>query len=226
MDGLRQRAAKLAAAAARLKSAGGPRATAAPFHLAFLTDAARGMDPLLIARTLPAGAALVFRDYADPRRAAKARALRHVCARRGALFFLAGDPTLASDVEADGVHLRADQLARFTPAPRCLVSAACHTVADLNAAAALGADIAFLGPVFPTQSHPGAPTLGPASFCAMAAGAALPVLALGGVDETNTTLLQGRNVAGFGAIGAFAARAGGAQKKGQARRPAPARYPL
>ena len=63
-----------------------------------------------------------------------------------------------------------------------------------------GADIVFLSPVFPTQSHPGAPALGPVRFGLMARGAAGPVLALGGMTPQRARRLQPLGAAGFGAI--------------------------
>lgn len=209
---LKARAATLAAAARALNSAGGGRAARAPFSLAFLTDP-RGPDPLLMAAALPAGAALILRDYADPQRASRAAALAACCAARGVLFLVAGDARLARAVSAAGVHLRADQL-DGAPAPRFdgLISASTHDAAQLAKAGRLGAHAAFLSPVFPTASHPGAAALGPDAFRRLAQAAATPVLALGGVDETSAAALAGENVAGFGAIGAFAGAPGAGER--------------
>lgn len=202
-DKLKARAATLAAAARALNSAGGERAARAPFSLAFLTDA-RGPDPLLMAAALPAGAALILRDYADPRRAERAAALAASCAARGVLFLVAGDARLARDIGAAGIHLRADQLADGSAAPDGrLISASTHDAAQLAKAGKRGAHVVFLSPVFSTASHPGAATLGPDDFRRLARAAPAPVLALGGVDDANARLLAGENVAGFGAIGAF-----------------------
>ena len=209
-ESLRTRAAKLAAAARLLKSAGGPLAAKAPFSLAFLTDAARGPAAALVARALPAGSALILRDYGDPRRAARARALATICAARGVLFFVGVNAELARAVGAAGVHLRSDQL-RASPqiAREFFITAACHDADELTLARAAGADAAFLSPAFPTASHPNAKTLGADELKRLAARASLPVLALGGVNETNAMRLAGDNVAGFGAIGAFAAKSFG-----------------
>lgn len=92
------------------------------------------------------------------------------------------------------------------PAPGLIVTAACHDARELACAAAAGADAAFLSPVFATHSHPGAEHLGVGKFRARAAAAPIPVYALGGVDEAQAGRLAGPNVAGFGAISAFAAR--------------------
>lgn len=178
-----------------------------PFSLAFLTDRARAPAPEPILRALPAGAAVIYRDYDDPARGAVAARFREICRARGVLFLVAGDARLARAVGADGLHLPARMLAG--PAPEMMLTAACHDAGELARAAALGAAAAFLSPVFATESHEGAVALGPADFKTLAAAARLPVLALGGVDAANGPLLGGENVAGFGAIGAFVRAANG-----------------
>ena len=200
-ESLRMRAAKLAAAAAALKRESGD--LAAPFSLVFLTDRRRIAHPEPVMRALPKGAAVIYRDYDDPKRAAVASRYAAICNRRGVLFFVGGDQELALRAGADGVHLPARMLKNFRRNAAGLLTAACHDAGELRLAAGLGADAAILSPVFATASHPYTDYLGAASFRALAAGALLPVLALGGVDEQNARLLAGRNVAGIGAIGAF-----------------------
>jgi thiamine-phosphate pyrophosphorylase len=229
-DGLRVRAARLAAAARALKEASG---AIAPFCLAFMTDRRRLAAPEPILRALPAGSAVLYRDYDDPRREAVARRYQAICRARGVLFLVAGDAALAARIGADGVHWPArallpsqaggrgaggegkstDVRRRLTPPHPALsrkrervkgvITAAAHTADDLVRAASLGAHLAVLSPVFPTQSHPEAEPLGVERFTALAAASPLPVLALGGVDEWNAGTLAGRNVAGLAAIGAF-----------------------
>jgi len=197
------RAAKLAAAAKSLKRAPGVRDAA--FCLAFLTDRARVPDPESIARALPPGAAVILRDYDAPRRADLAKKLKSICAGGGVLFLVGADAALARAIGADGVHFPSWQNADIDM-PGMIKTAACHSGADLQKAAEAGADLAFLSPVFPTASHKGERTLGVAAFRSLARSAPLPVLALGGVDEANALRLAGPNLAGFGAIGAFAPR--------------------
>lgn len=192
------RAAKLAAAAAALKRQSG---VSAPFHLVFLTDAGRAPHPLLVARVLPAGAAVILRDYGLAGRAGLAAQLKSVCAARGVKLLIGADVDLARRVGADGVHL--PRWYARTPPDGLIVSAAAHDADELARAKALGADLALLSPAFATGSHPDARGLGPATFRTLAGAAPLPVLALGGVDETSAASLAGPNVAGLAAIGAF-----------------------
>ena len=166
-------------------------------------------------RAAPAGTAVIFRDYDAPARARRARTLAALAQARGLIFLIgvgsAGDVDLARAIGANGVHLPSRLLQNGPPWTRRavaggVVTAACHGAHELRLAAELGADAAFLSPVFPTASHPGARSLGADSFRALAAASPLPVLALGGVDETNARALAGPGVAGFGAIGGFATR--------------------
>lgn len=202
-DGLRTRAAKLAAAAAGLKRQS--RAAATPFSLAFLTDRWRVSNPEPIIRAMPAGAAVIYRDYDDPRRRAVARRLAVICRLREVLFLVGGDCALAREIGADGVHWPARMLPGARKGCGLIVTAACHNAAELKLADAAGAQAALLSPAFATGSHPNADGLGVALFRALAAHSPLPVLALGGVDATNAQLLAGPNVAGFAAISAFKA---------------------
>ncbi len=222
-----------------------------------MTDRRRIPNPEPILRAMPAGSAVIYRDYDDPHREATARRFQAICAVRGVVFLVAGDAALAERVGADGVHwparfpslekegrerpaapsrpasreregsycepliaretlpfpqgrLRQHDIVRESPRfsreGGLIITAAAHSAADLNRAASLGARLALLSPVFPTESHPGAEHLGAARFKALAAAAPLPVLALGGADETNARRLAGRNVAGIAAIGAFLVR--------------------
>lgn len=193
------RNAKLAAAAQSLNQASG--VDGAAFCLAFLTDRARAPQPEIIIDALPPGAAVILRDYEAPDRTALALRLKALCTTRGVLFLVGADLALAQAIGADGVHF--PSWANIRPAPGMIAAAACHSARELEKAAAAGAQLALLSPVFATQSHPGEQTLGAARFKSIARASPLPVLALGGVDETNAGHLAGRNVAGLAAISAF-----------------------
>lgn len=100
----------------------------------------------------------------------------------GAKVLVNHDVELARRIGADGVHLTAAQVlgaARRPEVPWC--GASCHSPEELRSAEALGADFAVLGPVRATPSHRDATPLGWERFRQIAAGAAIPVYALGGV---------------------------------------------
>jgi thiamine-phosphate pyrophosphorylase len=195
----RKRGTKLAVAAQSLNQASG--VDGAAFCLAFLTDRARAPEPEIIIAALPPGAAVILRDYEAPDRTALAQKLKALCTARGVLFLVGADLALAQAIGADGVHFPSWKTTR--PAPGMIAAAACHSALELEKAAAGGAQLALLSPVFATQSHPGRQTLGAARFKSIARSSPLPVLALGGVDATNAGRLAGRNVAGLAAISGF-----------------------
>lgn len=107
---------------------------------------------------------------------------------RGAKVLLNGDVAMAHELGADGVHLTSAQLAGLAERPQLeWCGASCHTAQELRCAEALGCDFAVLSPVLPTRSHPGAAHLGWQGFAAIAAGASIPVYALGGLNGDDMT---------------------------------------
>ena len=100
----------------------------------------------------------------------------------GAKVLVNHDVELARRIGADGVHLTAAQLLGAAARPELAwCGASCHSPEELRRAEALGADFAVLGPVRATPSHPDAAPLGWERFRQIAAGASIPVYALGGV---------------------------------------------
>lgn len=107
-----------------------------------------------------------------------------LCHAHGARVLVNGDSELARACGADGVHLQTGQYLALDAAPvqDLLWAASCHNRAELQRAAQLGAHFAVLSPVLPTQSHPGAPTLGWDGFAAACRDLPMPVYALGGMQ--------------------------------------------
>ena len=85
------------------------------------------------------------------------------------------------------------------------LSLAAHDRGELVHAGAVGADFALLSPMFPTRSHPGAPTLGVAGFRALAQGSPAPVLALGGITPGNAAEARAAGARGVACIDAILA---------------------
>ena len=138
--------------------------------------------------------------------AAMARAARDIAHAAGARLLLNGDWQLAQILGLDGVHLparlAADLQQRPLPAGR-LVGVSCHDAAGLAHAARLGADFATLSPVCATPSHPGREPLGWETFADLAAGATLPVYALGGMEDEDVDparMSGGQGIAGIRAL--------------------------
>lgn len=144
--------------------------------------------------------------WPSDRLARVARTARNLCRDYGAQLLLNGDWKLAAVLGLDGVHLPAAIAAALTqrplPADRW-VGVSCHDAAELAQAARIGADFVTLGPVFPTASHDGAPTLGWEGFADLAAATALPVYALGGMEIDDVDAAQVSGAQGVAAIRAL-----------------------
>lgn len=183
-------------------------------RLVALSDPLRAPDPFLIARTLPLGSTLIWRAYGvRPTRDQVKQLARQVHGRKGQLL-IAGADHIASG--ADGIHLPAYRLkGMYTEQirnrrPTFWITAAAHNERDMVAAARAGVDAVLISPVFATASHPGASTLGPVRFAALAHRAAqlgLEVIALGGMTSpAQWHRLKGSAASGFAGISLFTSR--------------------
>ncbi len=120
--------------------------------------------------------------------------------RFGATLLVHRDVNAA--VRADGVHLPAGSdvlAARARLGENAWIGLSCHTLDEVRAAK--DTDYVTLGPFAPTASKPGyLPVLGPEAI-REAARYGLPVLALGGVDETNLGAFKRAGAAGAAVMG-------------------------
>lgn len=136
---------------------------------------------------------------------ARAASLTDLCETYGARLILNTIPDTFSRSRAHGLHLGARQLmsCRRRPFENRLLSAACHSLQELEHAEAIGVDFVLLSPVHPTSSHPGAPALGWHEFRRLAGSVSLPVFALGGLgaEDLHRSILEGAH--GVASITAF-----------------------
>jgi thiamine-phosphate pyrophosphorylase len=169
------------------------------------TDAARMPDPLAIIRALPKAGlcGVVFRHDTAPNRAELGAAIAKLCRARRIALVVAGDARLAARLKA-GLHLRGGRHPGFSALPRHrLLTASVHNKTESVRAKRAGAQLLFCSPIFPTNSHPGAPALGPAGFRRLARRAGpVKFCALGGIDSRSIRRL-GKACTGIGAIDAF-----------------------
>ncbi len=175
-----------------------------------ITDHRRQNDPAPLLAALPAGSAVILRDYDSPERRHIAQTLRRLTRRYRLKLLIAGDEALAAATGADGMHLPESLHHLAPPArarhPRWLLTGAAHGYAALRSAARHGLDAALLSPVFPTQSHPGARHLGLCRFARLLQRAPLPVIALGGITPAMLKRLKNTKTAGIAAISGFTGR--------------------
>ena len=133
---------------------------------------------------------LQWRDKSSDaaRRLVIARSLARLCRSQGVLFIVNDDLELARAVQADGVHLGADDgdlAAARAALPNALIGASCY--ADLErarAAVAQGADYIAFGSVFASPTKPQA-VRAPLGLFAQAQTLGVPTVAIGGITRAN-----------------------------------------
>jgi thiamine-phosphate pyrophosphorylase len=159
-----------------------------PGPLLAITDRHQACQPLeAIAAAVGRGGGrwLLFREKDLPERERRELAgrLAQIAAEQGFALSISTDVELAAAVGAAGVHLQAaTQVAEARGRlGYAIIGMSAHSVADVAAAAAAGADYVTLSPIYLTQSKPGyGPALGTEAVRA-AAAQGIPVLALAGV---------------------------------------------
>ena len=121
-------------------------------------------------RQLPRGSGFIFRHYhlSGGKRRARFAALARLARAKGHIVALAGSHALARRWGAD---------LSYGPGGDLDPVHSLREIARASRAVAL-----LLSPAFPTRSHPGAASLGPLRFRLLAAHAAAPVIALGGMN--------------------------------------------
>lgn len=174
-------------------------------RLWLFSDPTRLPDPRAAMAALPRGAGVVARGLAP----GLLRPVARLARQRGLILLVAGDGRAALALGA-GLHvpdrrqspgLLAFLAARRAAPGRHIMSMAAHG-GQRGAARArrLGVDCLFLSPLFPTQSHPGAPSLGGVRWSGLARRLAAPCIALGGITAARLGAVP-RRAAGVAAIG-------------------------
>jgi thiamine-phosphate pyrophosphorylase len=158
-------------------------------------------DLLALAAQLPPGSGIVLRHDSLPP-GARWRLLRRLMRlgrARGLTVLLAGTPGAARRWGADGVHLRQHdaQRARQAHALGLILTLPVHDAREARRARRAGAHAAFVSPLHPTRSHPGAPALGPAAWLRLARLAGGQPVALGGMTAARARQLN--RASGLGA---------------------------
>jgi len=150
------------------------------------------------------GGGVVFRHHAtsEERRRTIAGRVADVAQRRGLTLAVARDAMLAHELGADLVHNPVG------PTLGLPVSRSVHNEVEALAAAADGAVLVFVSPIYPTRSHPGAAVLGERAAARLARIARVPAYALGGVEPKQEQRLKRLGFAGWAGIDAWVKMAG------------------
>jgi thiamine-phosphate pyrophosphorylase len=158
----------------------------------------------VVTAALGAGApAILLRDKTMPRatRWRLGAALATSTRAAGARLWVTGDVELATELDADGLHLPAT--APHPPHWPGPWSRSCHDADEVARARREGAAHVFVAPVAPTPSKPGyGPALGTDGLRALVEVAdGLPVVALGGVRAADVADWRAAGAAGLAVMG-------------------------
>jgi thiamine-phosphate pyrophosphorylase len=115
---------------------------------------------------------------------------------------------VAASVEA-GVHLTTRSLlpdvVRRAFGPHLLIGVSTHSLSEVQTAASGGADFVVFGPIFETESKKRyGPPVGLQALREVTSRGQLPVLALGGIAESNLNAALNAGAAGIAGISLFA----------------------
>jgi thiamine-phosphate pyrophosphorylase len=138
-----------------------------------------------------------------------AHELQRLARDRGALFIVNDRPDLALAVGADGVHLGQDDMpmaaARRILGPNAVIGASVADEQEAKAAQEQGATYVSVGSVYATTSKPDAgEAIGIAPIAKIGRATQLPVIAIGGINESNVAAVIRGGAHGVAVISAVA----------------------
>lgn len=178
--------------------------------LLLITDRKQAVGPLpeMLEAAFAAGcrwASLREKDLPVAEQIALAQHLLPLARRYNARLTLHGEAATAKAAGTDGVHLSAGgdaAAARSLLGPQALIGISIHTLDEAAKLDAAILDYAIAGPVFPTTSKPGfGPLLGEEGLAAIIQAAAIPVLAIGGINASSLARMTAIGAAGVAVMG-------------------------
>jgi thiamine-phosphate pyrophosphorylase len=115
--------------------------------------------------------------------------LARIARNAEALFIVNDHADIAAAVDADGVHLGQDDLpiefARKLPVRDRIIGISTHSLDQARAAEAAGADYIGFGPLFRTSTKDAGQTKGIQNLAIVKKSVAIPVIAIGGINQAN-----------------------------------------
>lgn len=137
----------------------------------------------------------------------EAVALKALCRQYGVPFVLDDNVALAIETDADGVHVGQSDMAagkvRALIGPDKILGVSAQTVEQAVLAEQHGADYLGVGAVFPTGSKDDADDVSYETLKAICAAVSIPVVAIGGIAQSNVEQLAGSGICGVAVISAI-----------------------
>ncbi len=119
-------------------------------------------------------------------------------------FIVNDHADIAAAVDADGVHLGQDDLpiefARKLLGKDKLIGISTHSLEQARAAEAAGADYIGFGPIFTTSTKDAGQTQGIQNLTIIKNSVAIPVIAIGGINQANVQVIAQAGADGVAVI--------------------------
>lgn len=175
--------------------------------LLLMTDAERLPDPSHLIPRLPARSAVIVRHFSDKQKEEIILKIKSLCRKHKVKLLVSDSLRLAFKHRLDGVHFPEKSVRKIANCgslkrwpKRFFFTAACHSERALHAAQKAGCHAALLSPVFPTQSHPGAKSLGTYQLTSLSHRSHLKLFALGGITQKTAQRISICPLSGFAGV--------------------------
>ena len=136
--------------------------------------------------------------------------LKELCRAYHVPFVINDDVEIALLMGADGVHVGQSDMeagnVREKLGPDKIIGVSAHTVEQAVLAEKRGADYLGVGAVFPTGSKDDADEVSHETLKAICEAVSIPVIAIGGINKDNVTMLAGNGICGVAVISAIFAQ--------------------
>jgi len=171
-----------------------------------MTDPMRIPDPLILARDLPRGSAIIYRHFGTPNRFDTGEELARICRKRGLVLLVSADLVLADTIKADGIHWPEKDFnhAVLLRARRKsdLFTISAHTPDAVLRANSAGFNGIIYSSIFDSKSPSAGRPHGTFAASAIAQRVSTPLFALGGVNQYTAKRLIGLGFSGIACVGA------------------------
>ncbi|NVK18675.1 MAG: thiamine phosphate synthase [Methylocystaceae bacterium] len=175
--------------------------------LLLMTDAKRLPDPRALIPLLPSGSAVIIRHFNDPQKEQIIRKIILLCRKHHVKIFVSDSLSLALKYKLDGIHYSEKKVRLMAscgrakrPYKKMIFTCACHSESARIAASKAKMDAILLSPAFPTQSHPGAKSLGIWQIASLSRHSSLQTYGLGGINQKTAHRLSSTQLCGFAGI--------------------------
>lgn len=151
-----------------------------------------------VASVHPLAVILREKDLPEEEYTSLAEKIQEICRAASVPFFVHGRVNAAKRIGCQNLHLPLPALRALggRPAGFSLVSVSCHSLEDMQEAAAAGADRILLGTIFETQCKRGLRGRGLSFLHEICMSSPVPVYAIGGIKLSNLDAVLAAGAAG------------------------------